>query len=252
MRKKTWRPYGDFAWTESIIASPDDYAEQSELFVKVIEENSSIEAKTLLHLGCGAGGNDYTFKKHFRVTGVDISDAMLEIARKRNPEVTYICDDMRKIELTECFDAVAVPDSIGHMVTKRDLKKTITAASKHLKPGGVLLIVAQIREEFRESNFVYTGSEGDVEVTIFENNHIVKPARTTYEATVVYLIRCKDKLEIHSDRCTIGLFPQTVWLSLLKEAGFRVRQRKIDDAYDRFIMGEGRYLLRMFVCNKPL
>jgi len=40
-----------------------------------------------------------------------------------------------------------------------------------LKPGGVLLIVANIKEEFRENNFVYTGSKGDVEVTIFENNY---------------------------------------------------------------------------------
>jgi len=252
MKRNKWRAYYDLAWTESIITSPDDYAEQTELFAKVIKENSRIEARTLLHPGCGAGGNDYTFKRHFKVTGVDISKDMLRIATKLNPEVTYICGDMRRMELRECFDAVAIPDSIGHITTAGDLKKVVMTASRHLRPGGVLLIVAHISEEFRENNFVYTGAKGDVEVTIFENNYILKPLRTAYEATVVYLIRRKGKLEIHSDSCIIGLFPLATWLSLFEEAGLEVNQMKLEHSYDRFLLGEGKYLLRMFICSKPL
>ena len=252
MKKSKWRAYYDLAWTESIITAPEDYAEQTKLFVKVIKENSRIEARTLLHLGCGAGGNDYTFKRHFQVTGVDMSKDMLEIATKLNPKVTYICGDMRRMELRECFDAVAIPDSIGHITMVADLKKTIMTASSHLKPGGVLLIVAHISEEFRENNFVYTGSKGDLEITIFENNYILKPIGTAYEATVVYLIRRQGKLEIHSDSCNIGLFPLATWLSLLNEAGLEVNQIKLEHSYDRYILGEGKYLLQMFICRKPL
>ena len=252
MNKTKWRAYNDLAWTESIISSPDEYTEETELIAKMIKENSRIEVKTLLHQGCGAGGHDYILKKHFEVTGVDISKDMLNIARERNPEVNYVFGDMRKIKLLECFDAVAIPDSIGHMTTEQDLKKTIDTANKHLKPGGVLLIVAHIGEEFRENNFVYSGSKGDIEVTIFENNYILKPACTAYDATVVYLIRRSGKLEIHSDWVTVGLFPLATWLSLLEEAGFSVNQMKMDHFYDRWIMGEGKYLLRMFICSKPL
>lgn len=252
MKKNKWRAYHDLAWTESIVTSPDDYAEQTELFAKVIKENSRIEARTLLHPGCGAGSNDYTFKRHFKVIGVDISKDMLRIATKLNPEVTYICGDMRRIELRECFDAVAIPDSIGHITTVGDLKKTIMIASRHLRPGGVLLIVTHISEEFRENNFVYAGSNGDIEITIFENNYILKPPGTAYEATVVYLIRRSGKLEIHSDWCTIGLFSLAIWLSLLNEAGFVVNQMKLEHCYDRYILGEGKYLLRIFICSKPL
>lgn len=251
MKKNKWRPYSDLAWIESIITSPDDYVEETESFVKAIKGNSKIEARTLLHLGCGAGGNDYTFKRYFKVTGVDISKDMLEIARNLNPEVTYVCGDMRKIELKECFDTVVIPDSIGHMTTVGDLRKAIITASDHLKPGGVLLIVAHISEEFRENNFVYTGSQGDIEVTVFENNYVLKPAQTTYEATVVYLIRRRGKLEIHSDWCTIGIFPLATWLSLLKDVGLDVNQIRIEHSYDRFIVGEGKYLLRLFICSKP-
>ncbi len=248
-----WLMYGELAWIEPIIAPLKEYIEETELFSKIIKEHSKIETKTLLHLGCGAGGNDYTFKRHFNVVGVDISEGMLEIARRLNPEVTYLYGDMRTIRLKECFDAVAIPDSIGHMTTVKDLKMAIITAYKHLKPGGVLLIVTNIKEEFRENNFVYTGSKGDVEITTFGNDYIPSPTGTTYEATGIYLIRHKGKLEIHTESFTVGIFKQKIWLNLLKKVGFvEVNQIKLEHSYDRFIFGEGEYLLRVFICIKPL
>ena len=252
MKKTKWRTYSDFAWTEHIIAPPEMYVEETNLFSKIIKEHSEIKASTLLHLGCGAGGNDYTFKRHFKVTGLDISENMLEIAGNLNPEVLYLNGDMRTIRLNECFDAVAIPDSIGHMTTVDDLHKVILTAYKHLRSGGVLLIVAHISEEFKENNFVYTGSKGEVEITLFENNYVPDPAGTTYEATFVFLIRRNGKLEIHSATDTIGLFKLSTWLDLLKEIGLEVKQMKLAHSYDRFLIREGEYPLLMFVCNKPI
>jgi len=254
MKNRTkWLAYSELAWTEPIIAPSDDYAKETELFSNVIKEQAKIEVKTLLHLGCGAGGNDYTFKKHFKVTGVDISENMLEIARRLNPEVVYCRGDMRSIELGECFDAVAVPDSIGYMTTENELRSAVITAQRHLKPGGVLLIVTCIAEEFSQNNFVYTGSRGDIEVTVFENNYIPEPGSTTCEVTLVYLIRHQDKLEIYTDRHITGIFKLEIWLDLLKETGFDdVNQIKLEHSYDRFIVGEGKYPLLMLVCSKPL
>jgi len=252
MKTTTWRPYRDLAWTEHIVGPPEEYIEETELFSKVIKDNSKIEVKALLHLGCGAGGHDYTFKKHFKVTGVDISNEMLKMAGELNPGVTYLNGDMRAIELEERFDAVAIPDSIGHMTTFEDLQKAILTADMHLKPGGVLLIVTPIKEEFRENNFVYTGSKGDVEITLFENNSIPDPAGATYEATAVFLIRRKGKLEIHSDTETLGLFKLSTWLDLLKDKGFEVKHMDFNHAYDPFVVGAGKYPLTIFVCCKPL
>ncbi len=251
MQANIWLSYGDLAWTESVISSLGDYAEETDFYVNIIKENSEIEVKTLLHLGCGAGGNDYIFKKHFKVTGVDISEEMLEIAREVNPEVTYLNGDMRSFDLNECFDAVAIPDSIDYMATLLELEIAIGTACKQLKPGGTLLIVAKTREEFRENNFCYTGTKDDVEITLFENNYIPKKDRTTYEATLVYLIRREAKLSIHTDCHILGLFSQTEWLSLLRGAGLEVSQRRLDGVYDRFILGEGEYPMQVFVGVKP-
>jgi len=244
--------YSNLAWTEPIISPPDEYAEDTELFIKVIKENSIIKPKTLLHLGCGAGGNDYTFKKYFKVTGIDISKDMLKMAKKINPEITYYKYDMRCLKLDKKFDAVAIPDSIGYMVTEKDLKNAISSAYNHLKPGGMLLIVAHIKEEFTENNFLYTGSNEDIEITVFENNYITDPSSATYEATIIYLIRKKSKLKIYSDYHTISLFKLELWLDIFKEFEFEVRQIKFEHSYDRFILGKGKYPLIIFACTKPL
>ena len=252
-RRIKWLAYNDLAWTEPILAPPDKYAEETEPLINAIKEHSAKEVKTLLHLGCGAGGNDYIFKRYYKVTGVDISENMLEIARLLNPEALYLHGDMRTIELGEFFDTVVVPESIDYMRTENDLYSAMITAQKHLKPGGIFLVVANIAEQFSQNNFIYTGSRGDIEITLFENNYIPACPETPYEATLVYLIRRKGKLEIYNDRHILGLFKLETWLDLLKKAGFdTINQSSMDHAYDRFIVGEGKYPRLMFVCRKQL
>ncbi len=253
MKNETnWLAYNDLAWTDQIISGPDDYAEETELLVKAIKEHASCEIKTLLHLGCGAGFNDNIFKRHFKVTGVDISHGMLDVARKVNPEIIYHHGDMRTIELGECFDVVIIPDSIDYMRTEDELFSVMLTANKHLKPGGMLLIVAHPAERFSQNNFVYSGSNKDVEITLFENNYIPDSSETGYEATLIYLIRRHGKLEIYTDRHLLGLFKLQRWLDLFNQAGFEnLVQINMDHTYDRFIMGEGKYPQLVFICSKP-
>ena len=247
-----WLVYNDLAWTESVVSSPEDYVEETELLINKINEHSRIDAKTLLHLGCGAGGNDYTFKKFFKVTGVDISECMLQMARKRNPQVSYLLGDMRSIRLEERFDAVAIPDSIGYMTTIDDLEKAILTAVTHLNPGGVFLVVAHTKENFSENNFVYSGKKGSIEITRFENNYFPDAEKSTYEATFVYLIRRDGVMSFHCDCHTIGVFSMATWLDLFREGGLSLVTRTTEHFYAPFILGEGEYPLSVFVCRKPM
>jgi len=250
LKKNEWKAYSEFAWVDTIVCSPEDVTAETELYIKAIKENSKIETKTILHLACGAGMNDYTFKKHFEVTGVDISENMLSLAKKLNPEIEYIYGDMRAIELEKKFDAVAIPDSIDYMKTEEELRKVIVTANKHLKPGGVLLIVAHPKETFKENNFVYTGEKGDIEITIFENNYITRKNDSIYEATIIYLIRNKGKLETYTDIHTLGLFYKKTWISLLEEEGFKIKETKEQRFYDKYMLEEGDYPLHIFICVK--
>jgi SAM-dependent methyltransferase len=241
--KDEQRLYGDLAWTWPIISPVEDYIEETKLFSKLIKEHSRIEVKTLLHLGCGGGHNDYTFKKHFKVTSVDISEDMLTLAKKLNSEVNYKYGDMRTIQLEEKYGGVAILDSINYIKTVEDLQRTFITTYEHLKPGGVFLtLVEQIAGQFKQNNTTYsTHSKGDVEITFIENYYDPDPTDTSYEAMFIYLIRVGGKLEIHNDRHLCGIFKLETWLELLKEIGFKVIQNKFE--HSTFIKGESYPIL---------
>ncbi len=243
------RLYGDLAWTWPIISPVEDYIEETELFSKLIKEHSKIAAKTLLHLGCGGGHNDYVFKKYFKITSVDISEDMLTLAKKLNPEVNYQYGDMRTIRLEERFDAVTILDSINYIKTVEDLQRTFITTYEHLKPGGVFLtFMEQIAGQFKQKNTTCsTHSKGNVEITFIENYYDPDPTDTNYEATFIYLIRVGGKLEIYSDRHLCGIFKLETWLECLKATGFEVKQVKF--THSTFTEGE---FYPMLICIKPL
>ncbi|MBS3947736.1 MAG: class I SAM-dependent methyltransferase [Dethiobacter sp.] len=240
-----WKAYNDLAWTDSIVADAESYEDEAMIYIKSIKNIISVPTPTMLHLGCGAGGHDFHFKKHFKVTGVDVSPGMLDMAKKTNTDVTYVLGDMRTINLNEKFDAVVIPDSIAYMTTLDDLKRTLKNANSHLKTGGVLLVVAHVKEEFKENNFAYTGVKEDIHITVFENNHIVSDS--TYEATMIYLIRQGTETSIYHETHTLGLFPYEQWLSIFKECQLIVEEINIDYLYDDYLLEVGEYKLKVFI-----
>ncbi len=219
------RLYGDLAWTWPIISPPDHYSGESEAFAGLIHAHAAGAAETLLNLGSGGGHNDWTLKRHFAVTGVDLSPAMLALARRLNPEVEYLAGDMRDIRLGRAFDAVVCFDSIDYMLSENDLAAAFATAYAHLRPGGVFLTYAEyVRERFREDRVraVRHGSEG-VEIVFVEHDHDPDPGDSTIECGFVTLIRDREGFRVEADHHRVGLFAEARWPALLAEAGFEVR-----------------------------
>ncbi len=222
------RLYKDLAWLWPIISPPEEYIKETKFFCEIIKKHSKIKVKTLLHLGCGGGHNDSIFKKHFQVTGIDLSPEMLKLAKKLNPKVRDLKGDMRTLRLKEQFDAVVCPDSIAYMLTPRDLGKAFKTAYEHLKPGGIFLtLIEENKKDFRQNKtYCEVHRKKDIEVTYIENHYDPNPKDTNFEVTFIYLIRHKGRLRIETDRHVCGLFHKNTWLSLLQETGFEVRDMK--------------------------
>jgi len=242
--------YNELAWTEDLLADTADVEREAAGFVGLIRRHSSQTPRTLLHLGCGAGGYDVIFKQHFAVTGVDISRGMLDKARLRHPEVEYIEGDMKTVRLGREFDVVAIPDSIDYMGSLPELRMAIQTAVAHLKTGGVLLVVGKTRETFRDNNFAYTGQQDDLHITLLENNYINRHRPDSYEATLVYLIRRRGELTIHTECHVLGLFSKEAWEKVFAEAGVALQEIDLDGTYDKYLLGGGEYPLRIFIGRK--
>lgn len=246
----TWIAYNDLAWTEDWVADPTEYEDEVMVYVDLIRRTAAEPPSTLLHLGSGAGGHDSIFKRHFAVTGVDLSLGMLNKARVTHPDIEYLEGDMRTLRMNRQFDAVAIPDSIDYMATLDDLRQAIQTAVAHLKTGGVLLVVGKTEETFQNNNFAYIGEKDGVHVTVLENNYINPFHPNTYEATLVYLIRQQGELSIHTDHQVLGLFSQAAWEQVFNDSKIPMQKTSLNGIYDKYLLDDGDYPLTVFVGRK--
>lgn len=95
---------------------------------------------TLLEVACGTGGIIASLAGRYQVAGLDISPAMLDIARTRLPGGTplYLAD-MSRFELDAKFDAVVcVYHGVNHLLSFPDWTGFFDCAYRHLNDGGLL------------------------------------------------------------------------------------------------------------------
>lgn len=220
------RMYDDLAWAWPIISPPEDCVGEAEEAARLIQAHARIPVRRVLNLGCGGGHNDFTLKNSFDLTGVDISDDMLALARHLNPEVEYVAGDMRSVRLGREFDAVVIFDSINYMRTLDSLGAAFKTACSHLKPGGVMLTCAERTRESFQQNLTLnsTHKRGEIEITLVKNYYDPDPDDNWYEANFVYLIRRSGELTIEADCHLLGLFSQSEWLDLMRGWGCDIRQ----------------------------
>ena len=132
------RLYDEFAWTWEILVSEEEYRPEVEFVKKMIKKYKKTSGNKLLDVGCGAGHHDLFLMRDFEVVGIDQSESMLELARKRNPELEYHLSDMRTFQLNRKFDVVMAMDMLMYNLTYADLEKTLGNFSDHLRAGGLL------------------------------------------------------------------------------------------------------------------
>ena len=216
------RLYGDLAWVWPFVSPPSDYVEEVETFERRFSENGVPKGGSVLHLGSGGGSIDAHLKRHYRVTGIDISPAMVEHARQVNPDVQYDVGDIRTADLGRTFDAVLLHDASAYMTTPDDLLAAYRTAARHLEPGGVLVTLPEeIRALFEQHGTEsFTRSEGDVAVTTTIVDYDPDPSDTWFESTFVFLIRDASGLHVELDTHRNGLYELDAMLDMLREAGF--------------------------------
>lgn len=119
--------------------------------------NSVLSPKShILDIGCGAGVpvDRFFIEKGHSVTGIDISEKQIELAKKNIPQGDFKVEDMSLMSDGEySVDAAVSFYAIFH--TKREMHKNILRKiNSFLKKGGYLLITMGVSEwEGKEDDF---------------------------------------------------------------------------------------------------
>ena len=123
-----------------------DYAAEADYVCTLLQKHAP-GARQLLELGCGTGGHAAEFVAHgYEVTGVDISPAMIRLAKAKQELLPFTQrlhfheGDLRQIDLGRTFDAVvALFHVMSYQTSNEDLAAAFANAARHLRPGGVLV-----------------------------------------------------------------------------------------------------------------
>ncbi|OLB80116.1 MAG: hypothetical protein AUI14_07820 [Actinobacteria bacterium 13_2_20CM_2_71_6] len=229
------RFYGDLAVWWPLISPPEEYAEEAAYAAKLLN-SAAIPVREVLELGSGGGSNAVHLGAQFAMTLVDLSEDMLDVSRRLNPDCEHRQGDMRTIRLGRTFDAVFVHDAVDYMTSEADLRQAIGTAFAHCRPGGVAVFIPDHTAETYEPDSDHGGSDGPDGrgARYLDWTWDPDPTDTWILTAYAFLLRDPDGAlrSVHEIHRT-GLFGRDVWLRLLAEAGFVPEAVAEETAEDR-------------------
>ena len=156
-------------------------------------------------------------KAYFSVQGLDICEELLEIARKRNPEVTFHIGDMTNFDVGAQFDVVTcLFSSIGYVRTLQRLRLAIRSMARHLGPKGLLIVEPWFTPEDWHPNTVHALFIDDPELKIAR----VNTSFTENKVSVFdlhYLIGTPEGTEHVVEHHEMGLFETREMVAVMEE-----------------------------------
>jgi 2-polyprenyl-3-methyl-5-hydroxy-6-metoxy-1,4-benzoquinol methylase len=106
----------------------------------------------ILEVGCGAGWMCPSLKPFGRVTGTDISDAVLQKLSATIPDVAFVAGEFMALDFEDRrFDVVVTLEVLSHMP---DHPAFIAKLASLLRPGGWLMLATQNRPVLEQYNNV--------------------------------------------------------------------------------------------------
>lgn len=194
-----------------------DAAKLKNLFGRLKESSG----KTLLDVACGTGCHLQQFAEEFDCMGVELTQEMAELARRKLPLVPIHLGDMRDFDLGQEFDIVlCLFSSIGYMKTFAELRTAAENLIRHLAPGGILIVEPWLRSDSYTAGFLSASlvdlpelkicrmmrSEREGSLSIMDMHHMV-----TRPSGVTYFV----------ERHEMGLFTDQEYFTAFSAEGFR-------------------------------
>lgn len=143
-KQRTIEYYDDHA--RQYAQSVDDYysTEQITTFMGLLPDQAKI-----LDVGCGSGRDAHVFSAAgYDVTGLDLSQGMIEFAREKYPDIEFIHADMLQMPFeNDIFDGLWAHGVLFHLETIDQVKKALAEFDRVLKPQGILHVLVKLQKD---------------------------------------------------------------------------------------------------------
>jgi SAM-dependent methyltransferase len=220
-----------------VVYSFKDYDAESTRLAEIVDERAP-HARTLLDVACGTGKHLEHLRRRFDCEGVDLDEGLLEIARKRLPDVPLEQADMRDFDLGRRFDVVVcLFSAIGYAGDLAGLQATASSLARHLADGGLLLVEPWIEPDDWIPNRPHVLGADAEGLAVARVTLSGREGRIS-TMDMQYLVGTPDGIEHFGELHRVGLFTRDEMRGAFERAGL---QTDYDEAG---LIGRGLWIAR--------
>jgi len=138
---------------DMMYVNDESYRSEVDKVVSLVRQYKTSQGNMLLDIACGTGAQAAYLQNDFTVTGIDLSDEMLRVAKKKVKNATFITADMCNFNLNSQYDVILnLYGSIGQVGSLEQMQRAIECAYNHLKQGGIFILTPwSTKESFNEA-----------------------------------------------------------------------------------------------------
>lgn len=212
--------YGFLSHYYDLLHHNKNYSAEANFILDLIKKYKISSGIELLDVACGTGKHLEYWKQLYHCLGVDISEEMLVLAKKRHPDINFQIANMINMDLNQTFDIITcLFNSIGYVKTIENLRKTFHSFNKHLKPGGIIIIEPWLTKEEYQVGYprMYTYDSDNLKIAELSIREI-KDNISIFN--LHYLIAQKDKnVQRFEDHHELAMFEPEDFFKVISELG---------------------------------
>jgi len=201
-----------------------DFARNSARGLLELLRSSGIKEGLVIDLGCGSGIWAAELKRHgYDVLGVDISPAMIDIARKRVPNAEFRTGSLLKTAFPNCAAVTSLGECLNYLFDETNsiklLRQLFRRVYSALQPGG--LFIFDIAEPGRGKGPRQKHREGADWAVLVEVDEDTRTRRLTRR--IISFRKSGSLFRRDEEVHRLQLYKRSEILKELRAAGFRAR-----------------------------
>lgn len=239
----------NLAWVyDEIYQGFIDYKAEYEFYKNLCNGSNS---KRILEIACGTGNLAKSFTTDFSTyVGLDFSESMLNIAKKKFPAGNFIQGDMRQLNFVKQFDNILITGrSTSYLLNSTDLKQTFKSAHTALEDKGLFIFDCINAELFiayilKNSSVVHKSTYNKKQferdsywVKNKNNNYHLIDWKSTY-----YQLKDSEKIVLGEDSTLFRVFTVKEITKALQHSGFKILEIMDRETY--------AFDTNVYVCQK--
>ncbi|NJM71165.1 MAG: class I SAM-dependent methyltransferase [Scytonema sp. RU_4_4] len=225
-----------------------DYALKSAPGILEILKQNKVQEGLVVDLGCGSGLSAQEFTKaHYHVLGVDISEPLIAIARKRVPDAEFQIGSLFKVDIPPCNAVTSIGECFNYLFDSDNDSKMLLQLFHRiysaLTPGGVFIFDIAEPGQVTPENITKGFSEGKDWVVLVEKEEdreqqMLTRRIMTFRKVGEYYRRAD---ELHRLR----LYKSSDIATELSQVGFQVQTMR---SYGQYYLPKAH---AVFIARKP-